>query len=119
MLNPGILTFQEFMTQESLPLATLQQAVLEFLQSKDDVVIFGAQAVNAYVIAYHQRRNQPKAGTDWRDLAMLLLQFPQFKETPSLITEQLIANNAPPETLTLWQTLVTQDIQMADEDAEF
>ncbi|WP_448570227.1 nucleotidyl transferase AbiEii/AbiGii toxin family protein [Trichothermofontia sp.] len=209
LLNPGILTLQEFMSQEPLPLATLQQAILAFLQGKDDVVIFGAQAVNAYVsearmtqdidlmstrasdlaealrahlsqtfhiairirqvaegrgyrlfqvrkagnrhlvdirtvetlppaqrianllvlapdalivskvIAYHQRRNQPKAGTDWRDLVMLLLKFPNFKQNPDLITEQLLASNAPPEALTLWQTLVAQEIELADEDTDF
>src|SRR5213083_1079497 len=49
MFDPGILTFQEFMMNEPLPLATIQQAVLEFLRDRDDVVVFGAQAVNAYV----------------------------------------------------------------------
>ena len=34
---------------ESLPLATIQEAVLEFLRGREDAVIFGAQAVNAYV----------------------------------------------------------------------
>ena len=49
MLNPGILTFQEFIMREPLPLATLQEAVLEYLRGREDVVVFGAQAVNAYV----------------------------------------------------------------------
>jgi hypothetical protein len=49
MFDAGALTFQEFMIGESLPLATLQQAVLEFLRGRDDAVVFGAQAVNAYV----------------------------------------------------------------------
>ncbi len=35
--------------QESLPLATIQDAVLEFLRDREDAVVFGAQAVNAYV----------------------------------------------------------------------
>ncbi len=33
---------------ESLPLSKIHQAVLEFLQRRSDVVLFGAQAVNAY-----------------------------------------------------------------------
>lgn len=49
MFSPGVLTFQEFAMQEALPLATLQSAVLEFLRGRDDVAVFGAQAVNAYV----------------------------------------------------------------------
>ena len=34
---------------EALPLSTVHNAVLEFLRDRDDVVVFGAQAVNAYV----------------------------------------------------------------------
>ena len=34
---------------EPLPLATIHEAVLEFLRGRDDVVVFGATAVNAYV----------------------------------------------------------------------
>jgi DNA polymerase/3'-5' exonuclease PolX len=49
MLNAGVLTFQEFKVRERLPLATIQDAVLEFLRGRDDAVVFGAQAVNAYV----------------------------------------------------------------------
>ncbi len=49
MLNAGVLTFREFVMAESLPLATIHEAVLEFLRDRDDAVLFGAQAVNAYV----------------------------------------------------------------------
>lgn len=49
MLNAEVLTFREFVTHEPLPLSRIQGAVLEFLQGRDDAVLFGAQAVNAYV----------------------------------------------------------------------
>src|SRR5216117_1055469 len=49
MFGDGPLTFQEFMMREPLPLATIHDAVLEFLRGRDDAVLFGAQAVNAYV----------------------------------------------------------------------
>jgi hypothetical protein len=49
MLVADVLTFRELMMREPLLLATLQNAVLEFLRGRDDVVVFGAQAVNAYV----------------------------------------------------------------------
>ena len=194
---------------ESLPLATLQEAVLEFLRGRDDAVVFGAQAVNAYVIeprmsqdidllstraaelaeelrshlslqfhiairvrevadgrgyrlyqiqktgnrhlvdirlvpllppakrisqvlvaapaelialkviAYHLRRGQPKSGTDWRDIAMLLLAFPELKQPHGAVAERLIAENASEEILKLWQDLVNQPIQTTDEDGEF
>ncbi len=49
MLNADVLTFQDFVMHEALPLSKIHQAVLEFLQGREDVVLFGAQAVNAYV----------------------------------------------------------------------
>lgn len=49
MLNAEVLTFREFARPEPLPLSTIQQAVLEFLQGREDAVLFGAQAVNGYV----------------------------------------------------------------------
>ncbi len=57
MLNAEVLTFQEFVTHEPLPLSRIQGAVLEFLQGRDDAVLFGAQAVNAYV-------SEPRATQD-------------------------------------------------------
>jgi len=209
MFNTGSLTFQEFIMNETLPLATIQEAVLEFLRGRDDVVVFGAQAVNAYVpeprmsqdidllspraaelaeelrtylsdrfhvavrvrevadgrgyrlyqiqktgnrhlvdirlvtslppsrriaqvlvvspeelialkvIAYHLRRGQPKSGTDWRDIAMLLLAFPDLKINDGLVAERLRAENASEEVMKLWQELVNQKIQTTDEDDGF
>ena len=49
MFGDGSLTFQEFAMGEPVPLATIHDAVLEFLRDRDDAVLFGAQAVNAYV----------------------------------------------------------------------
>jgi hypothetical protein len=49
VLNAGVLTFAEFATNEPLPLSTIHQAVLEFLRGRDDLVVSGATAVNAYV----------------------------------------------------------------------
>ncbi len=49
MFGDGSLTFREFVMREPLPLATIHDAVLEFLRGRDDAALFGAQAVNAYV----------------------------------------------------------------------
>jgi hypothetical protein len=209
MFNTGSLTFQEFIMNESLPLAVIQEAVLEFLRGREDVVVFGAQAVNAYVpeprmsqdidllstragelaeelrsylgdkfhvairvrevadgrgfriyqiqksgnrhlvgirlvsslpparlfsqvlvaapeelvalkvIAYHMRRGQPKSGTDWRDLAMLLLTFPELKQNQGAVFERLQAEGASEEVVQLWEELVNQEIQATIEDDEF
>jgi Nucleotidyl transferase AbiEii toxin, Type IV TA system len=49
MFGDGSLTFREFAMREPLPLATMHDAVLEFLRGRTDAVLFGAHAVNAYV----------------------------------------------------------------------
>ncbi len=195
--------------REPLPLAIIQDAVLEFLRDREDAVVFGAQAVNAYVneprmtqdiellssraaelaeelrdylgqrfhiavrvrevgegrgyrvfqvqksgnrhlvdlhpvkklpsarriarvlvmdqaeliaskvISYHQRRGKPKSGTDWRDLAMLLLTFPELKGDPGPVTSLLQAAGAEPAVVAVWKELVATEIQPADEDEEF
>jgi len=209
MLNAGALTFREFAMHEPLPLATVQQAVLEFLQGRDDAVVFGAHAVNAYVdeprmtqdvdliscragelaqelkaylsqrfhvavrvrelgqgrgyrlfqvrkagnrhlvdvrpvqslpssqriegvlviapadlvahkvIAYHQRRGQPKSWTDRRDLAVLLLKFPELKRDSGAVGDCLRAAGADPAVLATWHDLVVQEVLPGDEEDEF
>lgn len=209
MLHVDMITLQEFIMQEPLPLATLQTAVLEFLRDRDDVAVFGAQAVNAYVseprmtqdidllavraeevayelrdylsnrfhiavrvrevgdgrgyrlyqvqkggnrhlvdlrpvanlpaaqrigevlviapaelvaskvISYHQRRGKPKAGTDWRDLALLLLTFPELKEETGLVSERLLATGASPAILQLWREIAATEIQQEEDEDEF
>jgi hypothetical protein len=206
MFNAGTLTFQEFIMGETLPLATIQEAVLEFLRGRDDAVVFGAQAVNAYVqeprmsqdidllspraaelveelrahlsqlfhiavrvreiaqgrgyrlyqvqkpsnrhlvdvrsvaslppsrriakvlvaspeeliaqkvIAYYQRRGQPKSGTDWRDLAMLLLTFPDLRQDAGAVAQRLHAANVEKSVMDLWYDMVKQKIQPTDDD---
>lgn len=49
MLNADVLTFQEFVAHETLPLSQIHGAVLEFLQGRKDVALLGAHALNAYV----------------------------------------------------------------------
>lgn len=192
--------------QESLPLAAIQTAVLEFLSHRDDVVLFGAQAVNAYVdeprmtqdidilstqaktiaellrdelssrfhiavrirtvadgqgfrlyqlrkegnrhlvdirqidhlpasqtiagipvlapadliaskiISYYQRRGKPKSGTDWRDLAFLLLAFPDLKSESGPVTQQLKDAGVEQEILELWFDFVAQEIEAEDDN---
>src|SRR5712692_8518439 len=200
MLNAGTLTFKEFAMREQLPLATIHDAVLEFLRGRDDAVVFGAQAVNAYVgeprmsqdidlistratelaeeireylserfhiavrvrvigagkgyrlfqiqkprnrhlvdvrtaeslphaeriedvlvmsppeliahkvIAYHARRGQPKAGTDWRDLAILLSRFPELKQEQCAVSEALESSGAKDGVMQTWLELVAQEL---------
>jgi len=209
VLIADALSFQEFMNRESLPLATLHRAVFEFLRDRQDVVVFGAQAVNAYVgeprmtqdinvlslqaaslaeelrsylserfyiavrvrmvkggqgyqlyqaekkgnrhlmdirqvemlpanrcieqvlvmapaelvvskvISYHQRRGKPKAGTDWRDLAMLLLTFPDLKVESGAVLDGLVAADVDESVVSLWREIAAMEIEASDEDDEF
>jgi hypothetical protein len=209
MLNAGALTFKEFAMREPLPLAMIHDAVLEFLRGRDDVVVFGATAVNAYVdeprmtqdidlmstratalaeelrehlserftiavrvrtvrgnkgyrlfqmqktgnrhlvdvlpveklpesqlvedirvlapteliahkvISYQSRRGKPKAGTDWRDLAVLLLTFPELKTESGAVSEILRSLSANEEVMNEWRDLVAQEITLPEDDDEF
>lgn len=209
MFDAGVLTFREFMMREAVPLASIQGAVLEFLRGRDDAMLVGDQAVNAYVddaqmtpgmdlmstraealaedmkehlgstfhiavrvrpvadglgfrlfqvrkegnrhlvdlrqvdalppsqriagvlvmapaelvaskvVSYHNRRGQPKAGTDWRDIAMLLLEFPKLREERGVVFERLRGTDAPAEMLKVWGELRIENIHQADEDSGF
>jgi hypothetical protein len=209
MHSDGALSVREFMTQEPVPLASIHQAVLEFVSNRDDVVLYGAQAVNAYVdeprmtqdvdlaatdaarlaqeiqvylrsrfhiavrvrdvaegrgfcvyqlrrpknrhlvdlrsvhslppaqrigtllvvepaeliagklIAYQKRRGTPKSGTDWRDLAMLLLTFPELKSSAGPVRQRLEVAGAGAEVMAAWEDLIAQEIKPATEDEGF
>ena len=206
MFSSDVLSFREFAMRETLPLSTIQNAVLDFLRGRNDAVLCGAQAVNAYVgeprmsqdvdlqstraaelaeelrehlhahfhiavpvhevgggrgyrlyqtrqegsrhlvdlrpvselpgatriagvlviepagliaskvIAYDGRRGQPKSGTDWRDLAMLLLAFPELQRHPGPVSDILEASRASPPAMDFWQSLVAKEIRKPAED---
>ena len=69
MFGDGALTLQEFAMQEQLPLATIHDAVLEFLQGRDDAALFGAQAVNAYVCQPRMTQDVDILSTSAEELA--------------------------------------------------
>jgi len=71
------------------------------------------------VVSYAQRRGSPKSGTDWRDLGMLLLSFPDLKRDIGPVTDLLLGMGATPGVLDVWHDLVAQDIQPGNEDDEF
>ncbi len=209
MFGDGSLTFREYAMREPVPLAMIHQAVLDFLRGLNDVAIFGAQAVNAYVeeprmtqdvdllsvhasevaaqlqehladrfkiavrvrevadgrgfrlfqlrkpkdrhlvdvrlvtelpptqrvaevlvvspaeliankvVSYHARRGQPKSGTDWRDIAVLLLTFPELKSETGLVLDRLTAAGAGQPVLNVWKQIVAQEITAEDEDEGF
>ncbi len=75
MFASGSLSLREFVSQEPHPAAVVQAAVLEFLSGRDDAVIFGAQAVNAYVDENRSTEDVDVLTTRGRDFAEELRQF--------------------------------------------
>ena len=61
--------------REPLPLATIHDAVLEFLRGRDDVVVFGATAVNAYVSEPRMTQDIDVMALRGRELAEELRQY--------------------------------------------
>jgi hypothetical protein len=83
------------------------------------LVMAPAELIASKVISYYQRRGKPKAGTDWRDLALLLLKFPELKRNSGLVIDSLKASQVKPAILTLWQDIVATEIEPEDEEDEF
>ena len=78
-----------------------------------------AELIASKVVSYYRRRGQPKSGTDWRDIAVLLLQFPELKTAGGPVADALQAMKPEPEILAAWRELVAEEIQPPDEDDEF
>jgi hypothetical protein len=95
---------------EELPTANRIEQIL---------VMAPTELIASKVISYYQRRGKPKAGTDWRDLALLLLKFPELKEEAGTVKDSLVAAGAAPEVLSLWQDIVTTEIEAEEDDDEF
>jgi molybdopterin converting factor small subunit len=209
MFGDGSLTMREFAMREPLPLARIHDEILDFLRNREDAVLFGAQAVNAYVdesrmtqdvdilstrarelaeelrahlgktftiaarvrevaagqgfrvyqlrepknrhladirqvaifpptqiisevrvptpedliaqklLSFVSRRGQPKSGTDWRDLMLLLLTYPLLKTERGAVLERLTAAGASAAVLAEWQRLVASEIRPEGDADEF
>jgi hypothetical protein len=100
---------------DSRPVETLpSHRRIEDIQTTDPVGLIAGK-----ITTYHQRRNRPKAGTEWRDLAMLLLAFPDLKCDPGPVSERLMEDGANEATMAAWREVVESKIEPQDEDSEF
>src|SRR5438128_71703 len=106
--------FREFVSREPLPLATLHDAILRFLRGRDDAVIFGAQAVNAY--AGVSRMTQAVDVQSTRAAAALLLVFPDLKQDPGPVGDRLRAAGVEAAVLGAWHEIVASDILPEDDE---
>lgn len=67
------------------------------------------------IISFQSRYGKPKSWTDRRDLAVLLLRFPELKEK---VSETLQAKNVGEAILNTWAEISNQDFQFEDEDED-
>jgi hypothetical protein len=72
LLLDAPLTIREVMTQEEVPLADVFREVGRFLMGREDSVLFGAQAVNAYVETERMTQDVGVMSTDAEGLAEAL-----------------------------------------------
>jgi len=82
---------------------------------EDIQVLSPVELIISKVISYHSRRGKPKSGTDWRDLAMLLLRFPELKEK---VSEILRAKNVGESVLETWAKIASENFRLEDEDED-
>ena len=75
MFGDGSLTLREFAMREPHPLASIHDATLNFLRNRDDAVLFGAQAVNAYVDEARMTQAVDILSTPARELAEELREY--------------------------------------------
>src|SRR5262249_41382059 len=58
------------------------------------LVVMPAALLAGKVMVYHQRSQQPRGGTDRRDIALLLLTFPELKTGTGPVRDALLAAGA-------------------------
>lgn len=83
------------------------------------LVVTPPELIAGKVVAWRQRQGKPKAGSDWRDLAALLLTFPELKTAEGPVAERLRAAGASVEVMAAWEELVAQEILPEDDADEF
>jgi len=82
------------------------------------LVLTPEELIASKVIAFHRRRGMPKSGTDWRDLALLLLVFPQLKTSRGPVRDCLEAAGADQAVFAAWDDVVLQEIRPEEQDED-
>src|SRR5215470_16932780 len=75
MFGTDIIAFREIVMKEPLPLSEIHTAVVDFLRGRDDVVLFGAHAVNAYVAEFRMSQDVDVQSTRGAEFAEELRQY--------------------------------------------
>ena len=74
------------------------------------LVVTVPELIARKLLAYQRRKGQPKSGSDWRDLAVLLLAFPEMKAETGSVTDRLRALGAEADDMVAWRALVREPI---------
>jgi len=83
------------------------------------LVVTPTEVIAGKVVSFHPRKGKPKAGTDWRDIAHMLLKFPELKTEEGPVKERLCAEGADVALLAVWHELVNEKIVPEGDDDEF
>jgi hypothetical protein len=83
------------------------------------LVVTPIELIAGKVISCVRRKGKPKSFTDRRDLAHMLLQFPDLKIENGIVKKRLEALGANEESLSLWRQLVAEEIVAEEDDDEF
>ncbi len=83
------------------------------------LVVVPEELIAGKLIAFQRRQGTPKSGTDWRNLAVLLLAFPELKTDFGPVRQRLEAAGAEPAAITAWERLVAQTIEAERDEDDF
>ncbi|HUG92702.1 MAG TPA: hypothetical protein VML55_17810 [Planctomycetaceae bacterium] len=85
----------------------------------DVLVLSPVELVASKVISCHSRQGKPKAFTDLRDLAVLLLRFPELKTASGPVRDRLETLAHDPAVFTTWNEIVAREIRLDEDEEEF
>jgi hypothetical protein len=89
-------------------------------QNVEDVpIVSPAELIALKVVSYHTRRGKPKSFSDRRDLAMLLLAFPDLKTESGPVESSLKSLGVSQAVMNSWRELVSEEIQESSDEEEF
>jgi hypothetical protein len=83
------------------------------------LVVTPMEVIAGKVISCVRRKGKPKSFTDRRDLAHMLLKFPEYKVHDGDVQQRLVILGANDETMEFWRQLVAEELMAEDDDDEF
>jgi hypothetical protein len=83
------------------------------------LVVKPIEVIAGKVISCVRRKGKPKSFTDRRDLAHMLLKFPEYKVHDGDVQQRLAVLGANDETMDFWRQLVAEELVAEDDDDEF